>query len=47
VLAATGGGPAVLTIEWTPHGVIALTVHAADRALDVGPVADSSFVAAV
>jgi hypothetical protein len=46
VLAATGGAPAALTIEWTPHGVIPLTVHAADRALDVGPVADSSFVAA-
>jgi hypothetical protein len=44
VLAATGGEPAVLTVEWTPHGVIPLTVHTADRALDVGPVADPSFV---
>ncbi len=44
VLAATGGEPATLTVEWTPHGVIPLTVHAADRALDVGPVADPSFV---
>jgi hypothetical protein len=44
VLAATGGQPAPLTIEWTPHGVIPLTVHAADRVLDVGPVADPSFV---
>ncbi|HEX4983943.1 MAG TPA: SWIM zinc finger family protein [Ilumatobacteraceae bacterium] len=44
VLAATGGELATLTVEWTPHGVIPLTVHAADRALDVGPVADPSFV---
>jgi hypothetical protein len=44
LLAATGGEPASLTVEWTPHGVIPLTVHAADRALDVGPVADPSFV---
>jgi hypothetical protein len=44
LLAATGGRPAALTVEWTPHGVIPLTVHAADRALDVGPVADASFV---
>ena len=44
VLAATGGEPATLTIEWTPHGVIPLTVHSADGALDVGPVADASFV---
>ena len=36
--------PPTLTVEWTPHGVIPLTVHAADRALDVGPVADPSFV---
>ncbi|HWM19456.1 MAG TPA: SWIM zinc finger family protein [Ilumatobacteraceae bacterium] len=44
VLAATGGEPASITVEWTPHGVVPLTVHAADRALDVGPVADPSFV---
>jgi hypothetical protein len=44
MLAATGGEPAALTVEWTPHGVIPLTVHTADRALDVGPVADPSFV---
>jgi hypothetical protein len=44
LLAATGGQLATLTVEWTPHGVIPLTVHATDRALDVGPVADPSFV---
>ena len=44
VLAATGGEPATITVEWTPHGVVPLTVHTADRALDVGPVADPSFV---
>jgi hypothetical protein len=44
VLAATDGEPATITVEWTPHGVIPLTVHLADRALDVGPVADPSFV---
>ncbi len=44
VLAASSGQLATLTVEWTPHGVIPLTVHAADRALDVGPIADASFV---
>ena len=44
VLAATAGEPATLTVEWTPHGVIPLTIHSTDRALDVGPVADPSFV---
>lgn len=46
VVAASSGRPIVLTIEWTPHGVLPLTVHLADRSLDVGPRADSSFVGA-
>ena len=33
-----------MTIEWTPWGVRLLTVHLADRTLDVGPRADASFV---
>jgi hypothetical protein len=44
VLAASGGDPALLSVEWTPAGVVPLTVHGADRALDVGPRADPSFV---
>lgn len=44
LLAASSGAPVDLTVEWTPHGVIPLTVHLDDRALDVGPRADSSFV---
>lgn len=35
-----------ITIEWTPWGVRLLTVHLPDRALDLGPRADASFVAA-
>ena len=33
-----------MTIEWTPWGVRLLTVHLADRTLDLGPRADASFV---
>jgi hypothetical protein len=46
LLAASAGGPVVTTIEWTPHGVLPLTLHLADRAIDVGPRADPSFVGA-
>jgi hypothetical protein len=46
VLASSAGEPVVVTIEWTPHGVMPLTVHLADRSLDVGPRADPSFVGA-
>ncbi len=46
VLAASAGEPIVVTIEWTPHGVMPLTVQLADRSLDVGPRADPSFVGA-
>jgi hypothetical protein len=46
VLAASAGRPVTLTVEWTIDGVVPLTVHLADRALDVGPRADPSFVSA-
>jgi hypothetical protein len=44
VVAASGGAPVTLTVEWTPRGVVPLTVHLPDRTLDVGPRADASFV---
>jgi hypothetical protein len=46
LLAASAGQPLDMTIEWTPRGVQALTVHLPDRTLDVGPRADPSFVGA-
>lgn len=45
LLAASAGSPVDLTIEWTPHGVIPLALHLDDRAIDIGPLADTSFVA--
>jgi hypothetical protein len=44
MLAASGGAPVDLSIEWTPHGVVPLAVHLDDRAIDLGPRADASFV---
>ncbi len=46
VLAASAGDPVDVTIEWTSDGAVPLTVHLADRVLDVGPRADPSFVSA-
>ena len=46
LLAVSGGGPIDLTVEWTPHGVVPLTIHLADRSIDIGPRADDSFVSA-
>jgi hypothetical protein len=46
LLAASSGQPATLTIEWTPRGLIPLTVFLHDRAVDIGPRADPSFVSA-
>ena len=46
LLAASCGEPVDVTIEWTVDGAVPLTVHLADRALDVGPRADPSFVSA-
>lgn len=44
LLACSAGGPVTVTAEWTVAGLVPLTVHLADRAVDIGPVADSSFV---
>jgi len=46
VLAASEGAPVTVTVEWTPQGVVPLTIHLADRVIDVGPRADLSFVSA-
>ncbi|MCU0259615.1 MAG: SWIM zinc finger domain-containing protein [Ilumatobacteraceae bacterium] len=39
-------GPLTLTVEWVPAGLRPLTLHLADRVVDIGPTADPSFVAA-
>jgi hypothetical protein len=44
VIVASSGVPVTMTVEWTPRGVLPLTLHLSDRALDVGPRADPSFV---
>ena len=44
LLACSAGRPSTVTAEWTPAGLVPLTVHLADRAVDIGPVADPSFV---
>ena len=46
LLAVSGGAPVDVTVEWTPHGVIPLTIHLPDRSIDIGPRADDSFVSA-
>lgn len=46
VLCETAGRPANVTVEWTPAGLLPLTVHAEGRVVDVGPLADPSFVQA-
>ncbi|MDQ3738906.1 MAG: SWIM zinc finger domain-containing protein [Actinomycetota bacterium] len=46
VLCETGGRPADMTVEWTPSGLLPLTVHLDDAVVDVGPLADLSFVEA-
>ena len=46
LLAASAGDPVTTTVEWTLDGAVPLTVHLPDRALDVGPRADLSFVSA-
>ncbi len=46
LLAVSGGAPIDVTVEWTPHGVIPLTIHLPDRSIDIGPRADDSFVSA-
>ena len=44
LLACSAGRPVPLTCEWTPNGLVPLTVHLPDRIVDVGPVADRGFV---
>lgn len=44
VLGASAGGAVTLTGEWTAKGIVPLTVHLPDRALDVGPRAEASFL---
>jgi hypothetical protein len=44
LLACSGGRPVTVTAEWTVAGLVPLTVHLADRVVDIGPVADPSFV---
>jgi len=46
LLAVSEGRPLALTIEWTPHGVIPLSIHLPDRTVDIGPRANTSFVSA-
>ena len=46
LLACSEGRPAPVTAEWTPRGLVPLTAHLADRAVDLGPTADPSFLAA-
>jgi hypothetical protein len=46
LLAASAGHAVDVTVEWTPAGVLPLAVHLADRSVDIGPRADSSFVGA-
>ncbi len=47
VLLAVSAGRAVdLTVEWTPTGLVPLTVFGDGAAVDIGPRADPSFVGA-
>jgi hypothetical protein len=44
LLGASRGSDVPVTVEWTPHGIVPLAVHLADRTIDIGPRADPSFV---
>ena len=46
LLACSQGRPLPVTVEWTPLGLLPLTAHLTDRAVDLGPTADPSFLAA-
>jgi hypothetical protein len=46
VLACSQGAAVPITAEFTAAGVVPLTVHLVDRHIDVGPLADLSFVGA-
>ncbi len=44
LLAVSEGREVDLTVEWTPHGVVPLSIHLPDRTVDIGPRANTSFV---
>lgn len=44
LVAASLGRAVPITVEWTPAGLLPLTIHRPDRAIDVGTRADPSFV---
>ena len=46
LLAASAGRPVAVTVEWTIDGACRSPSTCADRALDIGPRADLSFVSA-
>jgi hypothetical protein len=46
LLGASGGAPLPLAVEWTADGLVPLTAFLADRTLDLGRRADTSFVSA-
>ena len=46
LLAGSEGRSVVVPAEWTPGGLIPLALHLPDRTIDVGPTADTSFLAA-
>jgi SWIM zinc finger len=46
LLACSAGRPVVVMAEWTAAGLVPLAVHLADRAVDIGPVAEATFVKA-
>jgi SWIM zinc finger len=51
LLAVSAGGPIDVTVEWTPGGVVPLTIHTAGgdssvTSTDIGPRAEPSFVGA-
>lgn len=45
LLACSGGTTVTITAEWTPRGFVPLALHLPDRTIDIGPVADPSFLA--
>ena len=46
LLAVSEGREVDLTVEWTPLGVVPLSIHLPDRTVDIGPRANASFVSA-
>jgi hypothetical protein len=46
LLAVSASGPIDLTVEWTPSGLVPLTIHRPTHSIDIGPRAEASFVGA-